>query len=442
MNAYVVSADRRLLEAMRGSGHFDTVVSVSKEMAGVLISEAEERSRIPSASDNGQLTFDPGMHTKLNTLEADGLPVFDRNAARVWLVSDTQLDIYEAMALGSGEPHSRIVYMLSNGLDPQALKTRQSLCAAHGLSYTLPYHTAEQVADIAAGVGASRDKPLSKVITGIAALPQLGLTSSLLRTGITLSRMSGIRVGILGLNGWNPGDSGIRYTGKYLDELWGSLQGRQLQAHELKGKMHQLAPGAHYLAGSRDLKKLYYYNIEGTSWLIDKAKECFDLLLIDAGSYPDHALAAQSILASDLLLVQMHQHPQAKLQWGRLCDHILQPVFRWEERQSLLLFNQMHRSPEMETEKQLSRQLGLPYVGSLPFVQGFSRAEAEESLLERQWPDYDKELAKACRALLHFYDIPLLPSASASSMEGKAHELEVSSKSSSWLRWMKPVKGA
>lgn len=432
MNAYVVSADRRLIETMRESGHYTSVASVSKDMVGVLLKEAEDRAdaAVPQLRIGEGFTITQGFQDT---------PVPVPSGADVWLVSDRLLDIQEAIALRDSYSASRVVYMLSNSLDPQALKTMQSLCTAHGLGYTLPYHTMEQVAEAAAGIGIGADKELSKVITGISALPQLGLTTSLLMIGMTLSRLSGKSIGIFGLNGWNPGDSGLNYSGKYLDELWGNLQGRQLQTHELTGKMQQLAPRVYYLAGSRDLKKLYYYNTEGTAWLIDRAKECFDLVLLDAGSYLDHALAAQSILASDLLLVQMHQRQQAKVQWQRMCDHILQPVFRWEERQSLLLFNQMHRSPEMENEKQLSRQLGLPYVGSLPFVSSFSRAEAEGSLLKQHWPEYEKELIKVCKALLHFYDIPLLspamPRTQETFQEGQA-------RGSSWLRWMKPLKGA
>jgi len=432
LNVYVISADRRLLEAMRESGHYTSVVSISRERVHILLEDTEGRSR-EKREMNG--TKEPALpeHTSvLHELYTE---------PDVWLVSDRQLDIQETIALRGCCPSSRIVYMLSNGLDSQAMKTRQSLCAAHGLDYTLPYHTVEQVAETAAGIGTGKEKELSKVITGIAPLPQLGLTSSLLRIGVMLSRMSGKRVGILGLNGWNPGDSGMEYKGKYVDELWGGLQGRQLQAGELLAKMHMLAPRVHYLAGSRDLKKLYYYNTEGVSWLIDQAKECFDLILLDAGSYPDHALAAQSILAADLLLVQMHQRQQAKLQWQRMCEHILQPVFRWEERQSLLLFNQMQRSPEMENEKQLSRQLGLSYVGSLPHITSFARAEAEGRLFEQVWPEYDKELSKVCRALLHFYGIPPLPEPPVA-LEGRAAEKEGAVRGTSWLRWMKPVKGA
>ncbi|MFE5323409.1 hypothetical protein ACFQ88_32480 [Paenibacillus sp. NPDC056579] len=447
MNAYVVSADRRLIEALKQSGDYGAVISVSKEMIAVLLLETEERRGAADSKAHPQpaktsagaaekaLRYGGGEH---RTPGQDCLTETVMSPGDVWVVSDEQLDIHEAVALRLCFLNNKFLYLLSNHSDSHSMKATQSLCAAHGIRYVLPFHTPEQVAGQVGSICFSREQRTSKVITAIGTLPQMGLTSSLLRIGTTLSRLSGIRVGILGLNGWNPGDSGLNYSGKYLDELWGSLQGRQLQGGELRGKMQQIATGVHYLAGNRDMKKLYYYHTDGISWLIEKARECFDLVLLDAGSYPDHALAAQSIHSADLLLVQTNQSLQAREQWNRMLEHILQPVFHLEERQTMLVFNRMLRSPEMENEKQLSRQLNMPYIGSLPQVESFYRCETERSLLVQQWPEYEKELQKVSKAILHYYDVPL---AAVQSKEALA-PATLNSPKGSWLRWMKPVKGA
>ncbi|NOU92623.1 hypothetical protein GC093_05185 [Paenibacillus sp. LMG 31456] len=425
MKIYVVSADRRLLEALRLSREYEAVTSVTKEMVTVLLMDAN--ADYQQGWGVGELSSE--------TIIVHG---------DVWLVSDTRLDIHEAVALRRRYPDNKFIYMLSNGDDPPALKAVQTLCAAHGMKYVLPYRTPEQVADETAEICSGKERTVSKVITVIGALPQIGLTSSLIGLGVMLSRMSEVRIGILGMNGWNPGDSGLRYTAKYLDELWGSLQGKQLQAEELRGKMQQLAPKVHYLAGNRDLKKLYYYQTDGVSWLIEKARECFDVVLIDAGSYVDHALAAQSIHVSDLLLVQMHQGQQAKAQWCRMHEHILQPVFRWNERQKMLLFNKMHHSPNFENEKQLSRQMDMPYIGSLPYVASFHRSELESSLLNLHWPDYDKELQKVARAIMHYYGLPLAASEKEVNCgySQKLQGMQVRDRKASWFSWMKSAREA
>ncbi|WP_028550071.1 hypothetical protein [Paenibacillus sp. UNC451MF] len=425
MNAYVVAEDRRLLEELRLSSDYGSISSISREMIAVLLMEAEEGE---SSSSHVGFTGSASQELGRSGLES---------ASDVWIVSGECLDIYEVIALRATCRAHTFIYLLSNEPDFIGLKTTQSLCAAHGIRYVMPNLTPEQAAREVGRLCFAKEQPVSKVITAMGALPQLGLTSSLLLTGLQLSKLSGKRIGILGLNGWNPGDNGLKYEAKYLDELWGSLQGRQLQGGDLLGKMQEIAPGVHYLAGNRDLKKLYYYHTDGISWLIDKARESFDLVLIDAGSYPDHALSAQSIYAADLLLVQMNQSQAAKEQWRRMCEHILYPVFHLENRQAMLLFNRMLRSPDMENEKQLSRQLNMPYVGSLPQVASFYRSEAEKSLLSQYWPEYDKELRKVCRAILHYYSIPLLPAS-----DRVASSVAAKSEKSSWLRWVKPLKEA
>jgi hypothetical protein len=420
LNIYVVSSDRRLHEALRFSGDYETVAAVSKDMTSILAIEGK-----PEGS-----SFSGAFEPVVSILPGDA-----------WIVSDMLLDMYEVFALRNRYPGNKIIYVLTNEIDPQTMRTTQSLCASQGIDFVAPYHTPEQIAEQASRICSAKVKPASKVIASIGAIPQLGVTSSLLAIGVALAALSGIRVGVFGLNGWNPGDSGFVYSGKYVDELWGSLQGKQLQAGELQGKMQKLAPNVYYMAGNRDLKKLYYYQTDGVSWLIEKARECFDLILLDAGSYPDHALAAQSIHASDLLLVHMSQSQQAKAQWRRICDHILQPIFQWEQRPSMLLFNKMYRSPDVENEKQLSRQLGMPYVGSLPYVPTFYQGEAGGSWSNSQSQEYNKEIQKVSRAILHYYCLPI---ASVTPME--AVRLPKSraggSFKSSWLRWMKPAREA
>jgi len=456
MNAYVVSADRRLVEALRQTGDYGSVSSVSKEMVVVLLLEADEgkggglgsaaSARRPKhAAEAGKRGYrkSPGHGEMQPSLDdSDSAIEAVLSPDDVWIVSDELLDIQEAVALRTCYPHNKFIYLLSNHSDAHAMKTAQSLCAAHGIRYISPYHTPEQVAVRVGSVCFARERQTSKVIAAIAALPQIGLTSSLLKTAVAIARLSGIRVGVFGLNGWNPGDNGMNYAAKYLDELWGGLQGKQLQAGELRGKMQQIAPDVYYLAGNRDLKKLYYYHTDGISWLIEKARECFDLVLLDAGSYPDHALAAQSIHSADLLLVQSTQSQQAKEQWRRLYEHILQPVFHVQDKPAMLVFNRMARSPDMENEKQLSRQLTMPYIGSFPQVDGFYRCETERSLLERQWPEYDKELHKVSKAILHYYDVPLLSAYGHDFAASPGAPHKPSKAKGSWLRWMKPVKEA
>ncbi|WP_248928321.1 hypothetical protein [Paenibacillus hamazuiensis] len=351
------------------------------------------------------------------------------------VVSDAIMDIQAMMELRSRHERAKLVYLLSNRSDSRELMRVQSLCAAHRIDFVPPLLAAEQVAREVSAACLGRTADTSRVIAGVAALPQTGLTSSLLLLGVRLGALTGIRVGILGLNGWNPGDSGIPYNGKYFDEIWGSLQGKQLRPDDLLRHMQRISPEVHYLAGNRDLKKLYYYQTEGVSWLISAAKQQFDMVLIDAGAYLDHALAAQSIYESDLLLVQLNQSRQAGEQWSRVREQILRPVFHYAEDKSMLVFNKMLAGPELENARQLAKQWGLPYMASLPYVPDFYRSEAEQKLLELADEGYTAEIGKACRALMQFYGLPRREP-SSKSMERR--------KEAAWLRlprWLRAEGG-
>jgi hypothetical protein len=372
--------------------------------------------------------FDAVLTAERHAIEPD--------EADVIVVSDLLMETHELIELRSIHEQAKMVYMISNRTDYHELKRVQSLCAAHRIDFVAPRLTVEQVALEIAAVCVGKAQGASRVITGIGALPQIGLTTSLLMLGVHLGALTGVRIGILGLNGWNPGDSGILYEGKYVDEIWGTLQGKHLRPDELVRQMCRISPHVHYLAGNRDIKKLYYYQPDGASWLIRAARQSFDIVLIDAGAYLDHALAAQSIYESDLLLIELNQSRQAGEQWLRLRDQILRPVFHYAEEKSMLLFNKMYDGPDVENAKQLSRQLGLPHISSLPYVPAFYRYDADCKLLEMADDGYHTELMKACRALMQYYGLPL---------KQPVKSLESKSETASWFRlprWLRMEGGS
>lgn len=321
-------------------------------------------------------------------------------------VSERTLGIEAALAVRERCPDALFFYLICNSPNAQELNRLRGLCAAHEVVPILPYRTVEQICLEVARLCRGEAAPQSRVIAAVGAVPQLGLTTSLLHTALKLSERTGIHIGVLGMNGWNPGDTGIAYEGKYLDELWGLLQGKRLGGEELLSKMHPLGPRVRYLAGSRDLKRLYYYSPDGVAWLIARAQECFDLVLIDAGSYPDHALAAQSLLMSDLQLVQADQSLQAREQWRRIREQILEPVLGFEPGKALLVLNRMKPEAGLENERQLAQQIGLPSLCRLPECPELFVAEAERKLLKPPPHEYAAEIDKLVRALIRYYSFP------------------------------------
>lgn len=347
------------------------------------------------------------------------------------LASDRVCDLREAVQLRERFAAARMYYMASNRDDAVALQRVRSVCAAHGIVCIPPYRTVSQIcAELLRPEGAAGFGP-SKVIACVSALPQSGLTVTVLLVALRLAELTGIRIGVLGLNGWNPGNTALPYAGRYADELWGSLQGNRLTPEELEARMHRAGPNVHYLAGNRDWKKLYYYGTEGARQLLQLARQRFELVLADAGCYLDHALAAQAVIDSDLLLLQTDQSLQAREQWDRTRSQIVEPVLGYDPERILLWFNRMQESAELETAKQLARQYGLPYIGSLPYVPQLRTAETERRSITVRTPELMRELDKICRALIRYYSLPEAVQKSAGWAEGSA-----------WSRWLQRVQGA
>lgn len=339
-------------------------------------------------------------------------PYTPSDQAFALVVSDRICEIDELISLRDQYDTAKVCYLVSNRPDYTELQRLRSLCSAHNIVMVPPHRSLEQICETV--LGRKQDRVNTKLIACISALPQLGLTAAVLHAAVRLGELTGKRTAVIGLNGWNPGDTQISYEGKYLDELWGSLHSSQLTSQELTEKMHRLSPEASYLAGNRDWKRLYYYTPEGVGKLIALASEQFELVFADTGSFLDHALAAQAVSQADLTLLQLDQSLAAREQWQRTKQQIAGPVLGYDASKFLLFFNQIRRSAELEHEKQISKQIGIPYIGSIPYRQTVRNAESERGTLAASMSDLQEEMDKMCLALARYFELPVRQSAAHS----------------------------
>ncbi|MGG3471564.1 hypothetical protein ABES02_29370 [Neobacillus pocheonensis] len=326
------------------------------------------------------------------------------------VVTDDKAELTDIIQLRVKYPESIMFYVLSIQEDILEAKKIQSMCKAHNVKVILPFRSIKQIVDeISRSLFASQ-KVTSHVVTGMAAICGVGLTSTLLMLGKQITQFSDIRVGVLGLNGFNPGVSFIDYKGKYLDEIWGGLDSNYLRADDLYDKMDELSPNLRYLAGNRDFIKIYTYTPEGIEYLIELAKQKFDLVLIDAGHYIDTPLAVQGILASDFLLVQTNQRQQAKDNWIRLKEQILVREIGLELENAnnvWMICNMMYTTPDVETHKQLQEEYKLPCMANLAYYNNFYKIEYRKNLFEFEDRKYIEEINRVADALSDYYTFPL-----------------------------------
>jgi len=320
------------------------------------------------------------------------------------------LALNEVTTLKEKYPNAKIFFCIPLYEDAAEAQMIQAVCKSHGIIVIPPNRSATQIANLIQNHYVTGKKSTSRVVAALGAKYDVGLTSSLILLGKQLTEKSEIRVAILGLNGANPGTSCIRYRGKHLDEIWGSLDGKQLQGEQLIEKMDEIAPNLFFLAGNRDLLKTYTYTAEGIEYLIDLAREQFQIVLLDLGHFVDTPLAVQGLLASDITLVYTNQRQSAKDDWFRMRDQVIE---RWLEinlnrpTNVWLIGNMMYDSSDVENLSLLSKEYELVPMASLPYINSFYRLEVEKSLLTLSDKKYLAELQRVTDAVIDYYGIPL-----------------------------------
>jgi len=183
---------------------------------------------------------------------------------------------------------SFIFYMMGNYPDSAKQAQIKMVCLAKNIQLIPPKQTIEQIVNrILKTVFPGTDNHSSNLISLFGAMPRAGVTSLTLSIAKRLSDISSIKIGVFGLNCWNPGDVFIKgYNAMYLDDIKNYLSNKMLSEDELTKSMFPVNRFL-YMAGSRDIKKRLYYSIDEIHYLIDQAKNVFDLILLDSGSHYD-----------------------------------------------------------------------------------------------------------------------------------------------------------
>ncbi|MCF8568149.1 hypothetical protein LLE49_25830 [Alicyclobacillus tolerans] len=133
------------------------------------------------------------------------------------------------------------------------------------------------------------------VLLFFGALPQLGTTTLALSVGSLLAQTSGLSVGVLGLNLYNPGVEFVPSISTTLDDLRSMLRLKQLTPTKLRASMPEISPGVFYLIGSRNVLQAMEYHPNDISYLINTAKKAFEVVILDIGSMLNTASALQSL---------------------------------------------------------------------------------------------------------------------------------------------------
>lgn len=305
-----------------------------------------------------------------------------------------------------------VCYMMSNYPDSAKQAQIKMVCLSKNIQLIPPKQTIEQISNkIMKIVFPGTDNRSSNVISLFGAFPRVGVTSLILSIAQRLSEISNIKVGVFGLNCWNPGDIFVKgYNAMYLDDIKNYLSNKMLSDDELIKNMFSVNRFL-YMAGNRDIKKRLYFSIEEIHYLIDRAKNVFDLILLDSGSHYDNALTIQALICSDLKILVTTQEMSGINHWKCAFEQCVQSL-GYTSDDLLLLVNKYQDSINLNNTKQLQEHYQIPFYDVVPSIgeEAGAMVEKDQVLLsECNFKEYNNAVDRIVGNIVQLYGIEVTP---------------------------------
>lgn len=264
----------------------------------------------------------------------------------------------------------------------QFTKTITRLCAAFKVTLINEYSTELQVVEYCINNLSNKDDYLSKRIIGIFGTHNgAGVSSTTLNLGRALSLKVKEKVLVLSLNSWDPADYFYLYQGQYLNDLKVDLNVKNLTIHRLSEAIYY-HDSFYHLAGNRDIKMQRFYKPYEIEHLIQTAQQLFDVILIDAGTHFDSALAAQAYLSSNMKFLVTNQEEKGyRGYYPYLFQQIIEPSGGKND-DFMLVINKFQPANALISEKKLEEELNMNRVVTIPDMKELgSIATFEKKLL-------------------------------------------------------------
>ena len=192
--------------------------------------------------------------------------------------------------------------------------------------------------------------------------PRLGTTTISLLVGKAIAEQHHKRVGMIGLNGYDPGQWMFAGKGHSLDDVLPYLQ-RKLDRETLLTSMESVQ-GLKYLPGLRNPMQAWKINPDYVRNLIETANTAFDVTILDLGSVLNTALALEGLSLSSYRYVVANDLLQTQRRFFDYFDYVLRPL-GISQNELLLVGNQLHGSGKLDA---FAKTLGLYPMTGIPMI--------------------------------------------------------------------------
>lgn len=338
------------------------------------------------------------------------------------------LPIKELKSVRALYPRIPIFYQSANIQSDFLMQNAVTTCLAHDIKHMHEDFTDKQTVDeIEQQLFHKGTKNKRRVVSMFGSHSGSGVSTTILNVADLLAKRIEGKVVVLSLNPWDPSDYFLEYKGSYLNEIKIDLTTQNLSDDKFLGALHHYKDSFYHLAGNRDIKQQRYYTILEIEYLISRARDLFDVVLIDAGPHFDNACYAQSFIGSDLRFLITTQEPKGyEGYFPHIFEQLLAPLGSTSD-DFFLVINRFILSNTLATEKDIVDVLKMELLTSIP-DEGFlgSSAISQKRLLLENGPtrEYVESLLPIVRAIIGQYSL-------------KKVEIEESTHSSGFLSMFK-----
>ena len=302
-----------------------------------------------------------------------------------------------------------VLYQSSNIQNSTMLQHTLRTCSAHQVQHVKEELTKVQaVEDFNLYLFKKDSLNKKRVVSFFGTHSGAGVSTTLMNVADLLAKRVETKVLVLSLNPWDPADYFLQYSGRYLNDLKIDLAHKNLTDERLLNSLHHYKDSFYHLAGNRDVKQQRYYSSNEIDYLISRARDLFDVVLIDGGPHFDNACYAQAFRESDLRILITTQEPKGfQGYFPNIFEQLIVPLGGRAE-DYFLVINRFSPQVALATEKDISERLGMPHLTTIPDegVLGDS-AITQKTLLHENVSDkeYVATLLPIVRAIIAEYNL-------------------------------------
>ncbi|MFJ6414448.1 CpaE family protein [Terribacillus saccharophilus] len=263
-------------------------------------------------------------------------------------------------------PDIPIFYKLPDGIDRDEAQQIQYFCSAYKVKTLPPNLSPREVTDKMYNQLKTEMTIASKqTVVLYGTHSGAGVSTTTFNLAESISAQVNEKVLVLSLNAWDPSDYFFEYNGKFLNDLKVDLQTKSLTPNLLERSVHK-HKNFYHLAGNRDIKLQRFYRIEEIEHLLDIAKKTFDLVLIDGGTHFDTAVAAETLVSSDLRFIVTTQEDKGyRGYFPHVFEQLLEPA-GVKKSEFMLLINRYNPNMSLISEKDLEDEMNISRLATIP----------------------------------------------------------------------------